>query len=99
VIRPRGADLIQVISSDTVVIPNYLDGLATGYDDIIQSEISIEIRPAAFGMRMDGAFGAAAKAPSENQSSGKNLIHHKRVSIQVEIHRKRQRICRLPRDV
>ena len=33
---PHGADLIQTISSDPVVVPNYLDGLVTGYDDIIR---------------------------------------------------------------
>jgi hypothetical protein len=72
-IRPRGSDLIQTISSDPVVVPNYLDGLVSGYDGIIRSEIPVEMPPAAFGMRMNGAFGAAAKPPADKKSNSSQV--------------------------
>jgi hypothetical protein len=78
---PRGADLIQTISNDPVVVPNYLDGLVSGYDDIIQSKMPGEAFPAAFGIRMDGAFGyAAAKQRSGDKANPKPESSHARVN-------------------
>lgn len=66
--QPAVAALIQTISADPVVIPNYLDGLVTGFGGIIRSEVPLETQPAAFGMRMDGAFGyAGANKPKPRQ--------------------------------
>lgn len=54
---------VQTTSGDPVVVPDYLRGLVTGDDDIIQSGITSVITPAAFSMRIDGriddAFGDA----------------------------------------
>jgi len=59
--------LVQTTSGDPVVVPDYLRGLVTGDDDIIQSEITSVIVPAAFSMRIDGridgAFGDAVDTP------------------------------------
>lgn len=78
---PHGAELIQTISSDPVVVPNYLDGLVTGYDDIIRSEAPGDALPAAFGMRMDGAFGyAVAKRRSGGKSKSEPNASYARVN-------------------
>lgn len=63
----QGPSLIQTISNDPVLVPDYLDGLVTGYSDILQSDTPTQATPAAFGMRMD-VFGYAGDKTAKNPS-------------------------------